>query len=565
MLPLITDGSRIDLVPASADSVAPGDIIVFRMHDRLLAHRLIDRRKDGERVLLREKGDHRVVASWIEADSLVGRAIAASTPHTGKRLDVPHRALRLRILTALSRLEADILDRYLAFRSPRTWFRPVRYAALCLAALAWPARALLFRLLLTVYPRDTCVESEDSLRFTLAVFRSLREPGEDLSGPAAAVRHWEDTVALAWRHGIAPLMSSRPPMEPADGTVPAGVIEACRKLTYRAVMTHSSARAVLGEVHAAFCAKHVPYAVLKGAGLYESLYKNIVPRAYADIDLLIPRGRIAECLDILAALDYRPVCGGLRRFLLRHGHFHLPLESADSRRPRIELHWALIDGMNLCRPVEADVLARARLLTTARSAFRVLAIEDQLIYLCLHIAKHGLLNDIGLRAGWDAVRFLRRGAGNRLAWFMDVELFLDTCEKDLDWGETAARIEQWNAAGAVQQSLDVLRVLSPSSRATAALERLQPVCTPAAAHPREAKRRASSGDRIERIAGRAGGMSRIFFFRPVRLLRLGGILFPERERLQRYYGEHRTALLPWLYLSHPFRLLARVMFAGKGS
>ena len=139
-------------------------------------------------------------------------------------------------------------------------------------------------------------------------------------------------------------------------------------------------------------------------------------------------------------------------------------ESADPRRPRIELHWALIDGMNLCRPRETDVLARARLLTAAKSSFRVLAIEDQLIYLCLHIAKHGLLNDLGLRAGWEAARFFRRGTGNRLAWFMDIELFLDAYEKDLDWEETAARIEQWNAAEAVQQSLDMLRVLSPGSR-----------------------------------------------------------------------------------------------------
>jgi len=57
MRPLIVDGSRIDLRPASCASVLPGDIIVFRLDGRLVAHRLIGTRRDGESILLRQKGD----------------------------------------------------------------------------------------------------------------------------------------------------------------------------------------------------------------------------------------------------------------------------------------------------------------------------------------------------------------------------------------------------------------------------------------------------------------------------------------------------------------------------
>ncbi|NQT94716.1 MAG: nucleotidyltransferase family protein [Lentisphaerae bacterium] len=400
----------------------------------------------------------------------------------------------------------------------------------------------------------------ERLLFAISVFRSLRGPADDLLQNAAAVQNWPEAAVTVARHGLTPLMASRPPFNPANGTVPGDIIETARQARYRAVITHSAALAVLSQIDGAFGADGITYASLKGAGLYESLYKDVAPRSYVDIDLLISRERIPRCLEILEKLDYRPACGPLRMALLRRGHFHLPLESTDPRRPPIELHWALVDGMNLYRPREREVLARARTLTTARSAFRVLALEDQLVYLCMHTAKHGLLNDIGLRAGWSAARFCENGTGNRLTWFADLELFLEKHGDALDWEAAAGRIEEWNAGEAVRQSLLVLSVLQPASPATPALARLESVCRdPNNNAEGNARHRRSAGVML-RIAQRSGGMSEAFFFRPIRFLRLGGTLFPRKHLIQRYYREHRLVMLPWLYLTHPIRLLAKNLF-----
>lgn len=400
----------------------------------------------------------------------------------------------------------------------------------------------------------------EALRFVLSVFRSVHDLADDLLQNAAAVQDWQEAVAVADRHGLTPLVASRPPFNPADGTVPEDVIETARKTRHRAVIAHAAALAVLSQVDQAFSASGIPYASLKGAGLYESLYKDVAPRRYVDIDLLIARECIPRCLDILETFDYRPACGPLRMALLRRGHFHLPLKSADPRRPPIELHWALVDGMNLYRPRVRDVLARTRPFATARSTFRVLSLEDQWVYLCMHTAKHGLLNDIGLLAGWPAARFCESGTGNRLAWFTDLELFLEKHSDALDWEVTANRIEEWNAGEAVQQSLRVLSVLQPTSPAEATLVRLEAVCRDPDRDAEDTARHRRSADIMLRIAQRSGGMSETFLFRPVRFLGLGGILFPGKHRIQRYYREHRPALLPWLYLTHPFRLIARTLF-----
>jgi len=508
------------------------------------------------------------VASWVTGDALLGKAVSTATPHVVRRLDVPRSALRLKLLTGLSRLEADAVDRYIALRSPSRWFQCLKLAASCLAVLAWPARTILYRLLLTVYPRDRRIDSPQSLRFALSVFRSLHDPSADLLQNAAAIRDWPEAAAVAARHGLVPLMSTRPPIDPADGTVPGDIVETCRRLRYHAVINHAATLAVLSQIDKAFGADGIAYAVLKGAGFYESLYKDIIPRDYADIDLLISRHAVPTCLEILAGLDYRPVCGRFRMALLRRGHFHLPLESSNPRRPRIELHWALVDGMNLYRLTESEVLSRTRTLTAGRATFRVLALEDQLVYLCLHTAKHGLLNDIGLLAGWPATRFCERGTGNRLSWFMDLQLFLERHGETLDWETTGRRIEEWNAGDAVLQTLRLLSVLQPASPAAQAAARLESLGKDANRGPcdsRRPSRSRSPATKMLRIARHSGGMGGIFFFRPVRFLRLGGVLFPRKHRIQGYYREHRLVMLPWLYLSHPFRLAAKNLFPSSQS
>ena len=93
-------------------------------------------------------------------------------------------------------------------------------------------------------------------------------------------------------------------------------------------------------------------------------------------------------------------------------------------RPAIELHWSLVDRANLYRIDDEGVLVRAEEYRDGDVSFRALSCEDNLIYLLLHVAKHGLMNPVGLRTGQDPAWFMARGAGNRFIWFCDIDLLL---------------------------------------------------------------------------------------------------------------------------------------------
>ena len=540
MLPLIRDGSHITVAPARPEDLAPGDIIVFREGGLLIAHRLIEIRSDGLVIRLRQKGDNQLVPRWIEATALVGKAVHLNRESYGQHLDADPRSLRVRMLTACGRVEGNTLDAYLKIAPP------VRAVIKCLlvplAAIAWPIRRLLYSLLLTAYPHEKRTEPEEAIRFLVACFR----------GDTAPISDWKCASAVFGRHGLIPLAAEIA----SKSGAPPDVVEALKRRKYRAALVHTSALSVLGELNRGFRDAGLDYAVLKGAHLYEALYKDLFSRDYEDIDLLVRPCDVDRALPLLAAAGYQPAGGRAAQWFLRHGHFHLALDSDKPGRPRIELHWSLVDRANLYRIPDAEILGRALDFHAGEKAFRVLSPEDTLIYLCLHAAKHGVLNFLGLRQGYPAAWFCGRSTGNRLLWFMDIELLLKKEAERLDWTAVAKRIRDWNVEDEVAECLCVLCVLNPESAAGRALEKL--------GLPGENRRPAGRmsaalfGSRAgQRLLENVMRMNPTLLFRPVRILVVGRVLFPSPDRIRKFYGTSRKWIVPLLYLVHPWVLLFR--------
>lgn len=68
MFPWIRDGDLVQVSPVTMDEVEEGDILFFRRGRMLLAHRVVERRVDGQKVQLITRGD-----SHSQDDGPIGR------------------------------------------------------------------------------------------------------------------------------------------------------------------------------------------------------------------------------------------------------------------------------------------------------------------------------------------------------------------------------------------------------------------------------------------------------------------------------------------------------------
>jgi hypothetical protein len=288
----------------------------------------------------------------------------------------------------------------------------------------------------------------------------------------------------------------------------------------------------------------IPYLLLKGPLLQELLYREHASRPYTDLDVAVPRSRIAEARRLLRDAGWRRVTPAW----MRPFHFHDGWRHCDNAWP-LELHHALVDRANFYRLPEQELFDRRRMVAVPGGCLAGPGPEDLLIYLCLHAHKHGFLNEAALAAQRPASWFLQPAGGNRLLWFLDIALLL---QEDLDAPVLARRVEAWNVVRPVASTLLVLDLLLPDAGARAWVDRLglgrwQPR---AGTRPMRAL--------LERV-GRDPALrtNTALMVRPARLAQLSELFFPPPDEWAAFRG---TAGTGWTArLAHPARMAARLL------
>lgn len=524
MFPLIRDGMHVKLHAVPAESVAVGDIVAFPQDGMTILHRIIEKRGGS----WREKGDNRRVGNWISAANCLGKAVRCENGVIERTLDIPSTSIRLRLITFLSRLEGNLFGLLVGgvqkiWHSPAS--RPVRLLAWLGNAVTLPFRILFGSLLLSVYPTRRLEENEEQLEQLVTLFRALNGRTEKVE--------WTKLTDLLLAHGLESLA--------AEGTSEG------KTLRYRAGFLFMNSVATLADVHRALAAKKIPFAVLKGPPLARALYGDGALRTSVDVDVLVAPEHRDRALDALQAVGFRVRGSALQQAAVKRGHFHIVLDATVKNRVILELHWALVDRANLYRINESEIRSRW---TTARVGdvdVGVLSREDELLYLLLHIAKHGLFNGVGLARGERASWFCRAITGNRLIWYMDVQKYLEKFSPVLDWAALRESSNRWNISDEIFQSLEVLDRLLPDAQAAAALRRLG----------HEPARVRKSNRNIPQWVMRWMKADEGVTIRPARLLNLGSLFFPAPRTLRNFYDGSRVPLV-LLYLWHPVRMTARL-------
>lgn len=190
----------------------------------------------------------------------------------------------------------------------------------------------------------------------------------------------------------------------------------------------------LEKISHALTPHNIKIIALKGLFLADKVYKNIGIRRMSDIDILIPDGRIEEAYHLLIDQLGYTVHGEKSLSLNKGGHI-APLVS--STGIIIELHWTLmLDG-----DTPQDVIERCLPIKLIKANVFVLSAEDNLLYLCKHIAHTHRFGYGGLRAICD------------IAWAIDFY------NADLNWDTLIERTQRWRWERILYLALATARTL----------------------------------------------------------------------------------------------------------
>jgi hypothetical protein len=249
-------------------------------------------------------------------------------------------------------------------------------------------------------------------------------------------RAWSGLVERAVRHRLGPLVFATLRAVSEAGVVrpPDAVLTRLRAIYERHAARAVRRVALLGELGPMLERAGIPIIVLKGAALGPGLYGDPALRTMGDVDLLVRRDRQEAAERVLLALGYVPDVSWRSAAWYRAHHHHLaPLRSPDGSLA-IELHHTIVERGDVQVPVD-ELWARARLQRIGATRFRVLAAEDLLLHLCLHLA------------------YNNRIAGGQLRDLRDVAQLIRHESTALDWAAVVSRATAWRVTGYVHWAL----------------------------------------------------------------------------------------------------------------
>jgi len=233
--------------------------------------------------------------------------------------------------------------------------------------------------------------------------------------------NWSEMLACAIEHKLAPALYER------FRALDAALLAQDRRETL-AELARSTGRNNLAflsdmlRLHGLFEAAQIPAIPFKGPALAWLAYPNFTHRTCVDLDFVVPQRYIPEAMSLLQAQGYTPQFCAIESQAGQNGP--APGEYAfapTGKRSFVELHTERTLRY-FSRPLNLEEMnSRLVPLEIGGQNLRTFSVEDLLMMLCVHGAKHF----------WE-----------RLAWIVDIAQLVTVCE--VDWtllSEIAAKME----------------------------------------------------------------------------------------------------------------------------
>lgn len=236
------------------------------------------------------------------------------------------------------------------------------------------------------------LSSEDSLLCSCARTHIDEDTKNRVEETLSKNLNWDYIVQKAKDQGIAPLLYRLLSKNGGERQPPVEIIASLRKIFDRNIGRNMLLYQELNQILKTFREENVQVIVLKGALLAETVYPNIALRPMFDIDLLIRLEDLPKVRQLVENLGYHhcTVEGKLldEAFIGR---------SIYLKQFMLHIHWNLVNQERYERVTSVDIDAmwrRAKPVKIAGSEGLTFSPEDMLLYLCLHLSIHHVLNGL---------------------------------------------------------------------------------------------------------------------------------------------------------------------------
>lgn len=246
----------------------------------------------------------------------------------------------------------------------------------------------------------------------------------DLAGISFA--RWEELIHLAVRYGVQGLLHRSLERIAPAGRVPVEIVADLRGHVRDTALKNLRLFQRLHQALAALNDEVVPVIVLKGAHLAQTIYGDLALRSMGDLDLLIRKEDLGRAENCLRELGYCLSTGFVDRRWFSDNHFHFPYD-LPGEDVVIELHWDLVSPGFPIRPDLEGLWERSEKARIAGVPARVLAPEDLLLYLCMHLSLQFLYAYYPIRSLYD------------------IASVVNAFNERLDWEELGVRAKGWGA------------------------------------------------------------------------------------------------------------------------
>jgi len=375
-------------------------------------------------------------------------------------------------------------------------------------------------------------------------------PGDD-SRSLSAVTDWSALLNAAHVHGMVPLVSER--LRRSGYPDDTKRVLLANQLMYARRSTQLEE--YLGRVLSALTEVGVASIVLKGPALANSVYPQSSLRPYGDIDILCREKDWVAVHEVLIGQGYVPVNGLTApppkvwdRKAYYHTQYWRPTEGV-----LVEVHFDLWQ-VGLRPRLGERFWQQAVPVSIAGTQGQMLAPEDQVLHLCVHLHHHGY---------------------KRLIWFTDLALLL-RLPQPLDWDYIVWAAGQEGVGPSVYYALRYLTQLLGADVPVAVLRALHPNSVQAALHDHlwpagpilelEIDQTVSCGE-FHEVPEVTELLSNLVLSgrRWEKVLYVGRLLLPSTAWLAYYYGTADPGTLRLRRLMHAPKLLGgacRQLFAA---
>ena len=172
--------------------------------------------------------------------------------------------------------------------------------------------------------------------------------------------------------------------------------------------------------------------LLKGVALVHVVYKDRGVRPMTDVDILVPLERAGDAIDVLEAHGLHSAHRLPRRLIgVRHAD-----EFTDGRRLKCDLHWSVLQECT--RPGDNDDFwVACRELHVGSATTHVLCPADQLLHVCIHGSRSGMVQPV--------------------MWVADAISVIESAGNDIDWQRVVAQATKRRLVVPIREALRYLR------------------------------------------------------------------------------------------------------------